>query len=324
MTQGTALVTGAAGFIGSHLAERLLSENLDVIGLDCFTDYYARRDKELNLSWLRAASRFRFVEGDLCAIDLRELLAREKVQYIFHSAGQAGVRSSWAQNFDAYVRNNILATQRLLEACRALAPQVTRLIFASSSSIYGDAEKFPTDEEELPRPVSPYGVTKLAAEHLCALYAKQYGVPVVSLRYFSVYGPRHRPDMAFRIFISSLLRSEPIQVLGDGQQTREFTYVGDIVEANLLAWRAPDSRGRVYNIGGGSRVTLNAALEILGELTGTRPQVNYKPPAPGDHRHGAADISRAQRELKYQPRIKLEEGLRRQVEWQREFVKRKA
>src|SRR5919199_6245953 len=148
---------------------------------------------------MRAAPRFRFVEGDLCAMDLRALLAQEKVQYIFHSAGQAGVRSSWAQNFDAYVRNNILATQRLLEACREA--DLTRLIFASSSSVYGDAEKFPTDEEELPRPVSPYGVTKLAAEHLCALYAKQYGLPVVALRYFSVYGPRQRPDMAFRIFI---------------------------------------------------------------------------------------------------------------------------
>jgi UDP-glucose 4-epimerase len=316
MTQETALVTGAAGFIGSHLAERLLSENFNVVGLDSFTDYYPRRDKELNLSALRPARNFAFVEADLQNYDLRGLLRHENVSYVFHNAGQAGVRPSWGLNFNDYVARNILATQRLLEACANA--ELKRFVFASSSSIYGDAEKFPTDEEQLPRPVSPYGVTKLAAEHLCFLYAKQFHLPVIALRYFSVYGPRQRPDGVFRIFINALLRDEPIQVLGDGEQTRDFTYISDIVQANLLAVRAADGSRRVYNIGGGARVTINATLELLSEITGKHARVGYKPRAAGDHRHGAADISRARRELGYVPQVKLEEGLRRQVEWQRE------
>ena len=232
-----------------------------------------------------------------------------------HNAGQAGVRPSWGRHFEEYVSRNILATQTLLEACAQA--QLARFVFASSSSVYGDAEKFPTSEDEMPRPVSPYGVTKLAAEHLCFLYAKQFRVPVLALRYFTVYGPRQRPDMAFRIFIRALLHDQPLRILGDGEQTREFTYVGDIVAANLLALHAADGDGRVYNIGGGSRVTLNAAVELLGEVVGTRVRVEYNPRAAGDHRHGAADISRAQRELNYHPRVSLTEGLRRQVEWQR-------
>ncbi len=317
MNQDTALVTGAAGFIGSHLSERLLAEGFCVVGLDSFTDYYPRRAKEANLTSLLTApaEQFRFIEGDLRTIDLPALIAGENIRYIFHNAGQAGVRPSWGQHFEEYVSRNILATQALLEACREA--DLARLVFASSSSVYGDAEKFPTSEDELPRPVSPYGVTKLAAEHLCLLYAKQFHLPVVALRYFSVYGPRQRPDMAFRIFIRALLCGEPLRILGDGEQTREFTYVSDIVEANLLAARAPEARGRVYNIGGGSRVTVNATVDLLRELTGIQPRVEYKPRAPGDHRNGAADITRAQRDLNYQPRVSLAEGLRRQVEWQR-------
>ncbi len=317
MNQDTALVTGAAGFIGSHLSERLLAEGFCVVGLDSFTDYYPRRDKEANLASLRSApaEQFRFVEGDLRTVDLAALIARENIRYIFHNAGQAGVRPSWGQHFEEYVNRNILATQALLEACRNA--DLARFVFASSSSVYGDAEKFPTNEDELPRPVSPYGVTKLAAEHLCFLYAKQFHLPVVALRYFSVYGPRQRPDMAFRIFIRALLHDESLRILGDGEQTREFTYVDDIVEANLLAVRAPEASGRVYNIGGGSQVTVNATVELLHELTGIQPRVEYKPRAPGDHRNGAADITRAQRDLNYAPRVPLAEGLRRQVEWQR-------
>jgi nucleoside-diphosphate-sugar epimerase len=315
MTQGTALVTGAAGFIGSHISERLLAEDFDVVGIDCFSDYYPRRDKEANLASLRAAPNFRLIEGDLLTYDLGTLLARDKIRYIFHDAGQAGVRPSWGQHFEEYVSRNILATQSLLEGCREA--DLARFVFASSSSVYGDAERFPTGEDELPRPVSPYGVTKLAAEHLCLLYAKQYRVPVTVLRYFSVYGPRQRPDMAFRIFIQALLNDQPIRILGDGEQTRDFTFVGDIAEANVLALRAANGEARVYNIGGGSRVTMNAAVELLSEIAGARPRVEFKPRAAGDHRHGAADISRARRELGYQPRVPLAEGLRRQVEWQR-------
>ncbi len=320
--QGIALVTGAAGFIGSHLAEQLLSENFQVIGLDCFTDYYPRAVKEANLTMLRHSGNFRFVEGDLCTFDVQSLLTRKGVRYIFHIAGQAGVRPSWGNNFDPYVTHNIVATQRLLEACREV--ELERFIFASSSSVYGDAEKFPTDEEQLPRPLSPYGVTKLAAEHLCFLYAKQFQLPVVALRYFSVYGPRQRPDMAFRIFIDAILREQPIPLLGDGEQTREFTFVTDIVQANLAAARASDVLGRVYNIGGGARVTMNEALDVLRKVTGKSIRVEYQPRAPGDHRHGGADISRAQRELHYAPRVGLEEGLRQQFEWQRAVAHRES
>jgi nucleoside-diphosphate-sugar epimerase len=322
MPQETVLVTGAAGFIGSHLAERLLAAGFRVVGLDSFTDYYPRREKEANLAPLHASPDFRFVEGDLCFFDLPTLLARENIRYVLHEAGQPGVRPSWGSNFDDYVARNILATQRLLEACAQV--ELKRFVFASSSSIYGDAEKFPTDEEQLPRPVSPYGVTKLAAEHLCFLYAKQFRLPVVALRYFSVYGPRQRPDGVFRIFINAVLHDQPIRILGDGEQTRDFTYVGDIVEANLLALRAAEGNGRVYNVGGGSRVTINATVQLVGEITGTRPRVEYQPRAAGDHRHGAADISRAQRELGYAPRVTLAEGLRCQVEWQKALLEARA
>jgi nucleoside-diphosphate-sugar epimerase len=318
MTQDTALVTGAAGFIGSHLSERLLAENWNVVGVDCFSDYYPRRDKEANLTSLRAAPNFHLIEADLRTYDLTALLIRDKIRYVFHDAGQAGVRPSWGLHFEEYVTRNILATQALLEACREA--DLAHFVFASSSSVYGDAERFPTGEDELPRPVSPYGVTKLAAEHLCLLYAKQYRLPLTVLRYFSVYGPRQRPDMAFRIFIQALLNDQPIRILGDGEQTRDFSFVQDIVEANMLSLRAANGPGRVYNIGGGSRVTMNAAVELLGEIVGVRPHVEYKPRAAGDHRHGAADITRACRELNYQPRVTLAEGLRRQVEWQRAGV----
>jgi UDP-glucose 4-epimerase len=327
MSQVTALVTGAAGFIGSHLAERLLAADYTVIGLDCFTNFYSRPLKENNLSTLRASPRFCFVEADLNACDLRALLAQHDVRYIFHVAGQAGVRPSWGLHFQDYVANNVLATQALLEAASQLPDprRIERFVFASSSSVYGEAERLPTSETDLPQPVSPYGVTKLAAEHLCMLYARERGLPVVALRYFSVYGPRQRPDMGFYIFIRALLNGEPLRVLGDGEQTREFTYVDDIVEANLRALDAPratgnGNRGQVYNIGGGSRVTLNAALETLAEVVGRAPRIEYVARAAGDHRHGAADISRARRELNYAPRVGLEQGLRQQVEWQRALL----
>lgn len=316
MTQGTALVTGAAGFIGSHLSERLIADSIDVVGIDCFSDFYPRRDKESNLTILRTAPGFRLIEADLRTYDLASLLAQNKIRWVFHDAGQAGVRPSWGGHFEEYVARNILATQSLLEACRDA--NLEHFVFASSSSIYGDAERFPTSEDELPHPVSPYGVTKLAAEHLCMLYAKQYRLPVTVLRYFSVYGPRQRPDMAFRIFIRALLNDQPIRILGDGEQTRDFTFVDDIVEANMLAMCRTDGKGGVYNIGGGARVTMNATIELLGKIVGKSPRVDYQQRAAGDHRHGAADISRARRELNYTPRVALPEGLRRQVDWQKE------
>lgn len=317
-----ALVTGAAGFIGSHLAERLLHENFRVVGLDSFTDYYARRVKETNLQTCLRHPRFTFVEADLGTTDLSALLTTHRIRSIFHQAGQAGVRPSWGQDFLPYVERNILATQALLEQVSRLPDksQIEKFVFASSSSVYGDAEQLPTREDALPAPISPYGVTKLAAEHLCMLYAKQYGLPVIALRYFSVYGPRQRPDMAMHLFINALLRDQPIRVFGDGEQTREMTFVSDIVEANLRALAAPngDKNARVYNIGGGERTTLNGILEMLGEIAGTRPRLEYVARAAGDHRHGAADISLARRDLGYAPRVPLKEGLLRQFEWQKQ------
>ena len=304
------LVTGAAGFIGSHLAERLLDEGYQVLGVDCFSDYYARKAKEANLADLYGRPGFELLEANLLDLDLPALL--EGVDCIFHEAGQAGVRASWGRHFEAYTLNNVIATQRLLEATRGSS--LSRFIYASSSSVYGDAESYPTREDMVPRPVSPYGVTKLAGEHLCYLYWKSFGVPTVSLRYFTVYGPRQRPDMAFHRFIQSMLNDRPLAVYGDGEQSRDFTFVGDVVEANLRALKA-ECVGQVLNIGGGSRVTLRQAIETLEGVLGRQAKLELRPVQAGDVRHTAADISRAQESLGYRPRIGLPDGLRKEVEW---------
>jgi UDP-glucose 4-epimerase len=242
-----ALVTGCAGFIGSHLTDRLLSEGYDVIGIDCFTDYYSRSIKEANIQDALRNPRFIFIEQDIIEMD-----AFPEAEYVFHQAAQAGVRASWGSNFSIYTRNNIEATQKLLEWYKD--KPLTKFVYASSSSVYGDAP-LPMREDMRPEPVSPYGVTKLAAEHLCYLYWKNYGVPTVSLRYFSVYGPRQRPDMGINKFVSAILENLTITVFGDGNQTRDFTYISDIVEANVLAAKFSEN-GIVFNIGGGSRISV--------------------------------------------------------------------
>lgn len=304
------LVTGAAGFIGSSLAERLLGEGHEVIGVDAFTDYYSRHIKEQNLQPLRSRRGFAFREADLLRLDLRDLL--DGVDCVFHEAAQPGVRASWGQSFEAYTQNNVLVTQRLLEAARSRS--LWRFVYASSSSVYGDAESYPTSEDVRPQPVSPYGVSKLAAEHLCYLYWKSYSIPTVALRYFTVYGPRQRPDMAFHRFLRALLSDAPISIYGDGQQTRDFTFVGDVVEANLLALEA-QCAGLVLNIGGGSRVTLRQAISTLEEIAGRRARLELLPVQPGDVRHTAADIQRAGEVLGYRPQVSLVDGLREQVRW---------
>jgi len=304
------LVTGVAGFIGSHLAERLLQEGYEVLGVDCFTDYYPRRIKERNLGQLRAAPGFHFVEADLCSVDLQALF--EGTGKVLHLAAQAGVRASWGQSFGVYAENNILATQRLLEAAKDCG--VDRFVYASSSSVYGDTPDLPMREDSRLRPVSPYGVTKLAGEHLCLLYHANHGLPTVATRYFTVYGPRQRPDMAFHRFIKAIRDGETISVYGDGEQTRDFTFVQDAVHATVLVLQS-DAVGTVFNVGGGSRVTVNETIAMLESIIGKRARIEHQPAQPGDVRHTLSDTSRAQRLLGYAPRTDLQTGLEAEVAW---------
>ena len=310
------LVTGAAGFLGSHISERLIAMGSEVIGIDCFIDYYPRSFKEKNLEYLRTQDTFTFLEESLLNVDLVALL--DGVDYIFHQAAQAGVRASWGKDFQIYTENNIKATQQLLEACKS--HRIKRLVYASSSSVYGDVKEFPMRETMYPQPVSPYGVSKLAAEHLCYLYWKNFDIPTVSLRYFTVYGPRQRPDMAFHKFIKALLTNDTIHIYGDGEQTRDFTFYSDAVQANIAAMTSGQPGG-VYNIGGGSRVSVNYVLSLLKVITGIAPNVSYEGGQKGDVRHTYADTSRAKLDLGYEPRIDIEEGLRQEYEWLRKVYK---
>lgn len=311
-----ALVTGVAGFIGSTLAERLLADGADVVGIDCFTDYYPRPIKERNLAALVANPRFRFIESRIQDARLDTLLADRS--HVFHLAAQAGVRKSWGKDFAVYTVNNIEATQALLEAAR-VQTNLERLVYASSSSVYGDSVSTPMREDALPQPVSPYGVSKLAAEQLCYLYFVNYRVPTVSLRYFTVYGPRQRPDMAFHKFLRATIQGEPITVFGDGEQTRDFTYVHDAVSATIAA-ATLGVPGRVYNVGGGSRVSVNEVLDMIGRVAGRRPTVTIEADQKGDMRHTFADTSRARTDLRFAPSVTLEQGLAAEYRWLAELL----
>lgn len=306
------IVTGAAGFIGSHLAETLLRQGEEVIGIDEFNDYYDPTFKRKNIANLQVFPNFSLIEGDIQFLDWQVIL--KDVEVIYHQAAQAGVRASWGKGFRAYTERNINATQVLLEAAKD-ANNLKRLVYASTSSIYGDAETLPTHEGIAPRPVSPYGITKLAAERLCGLYHKNFGVPFVSLRYFTVYGPRQRPDMAFHKFFKAVLQDEAIPVYGDGQQTRDFTFVSDAVVANLAAATVPQAVGEIFNIGGGSRVVLAEVLDTMSEIVGKPIKRNHIEKAMGDARHTAADVSKAREILKYQPEVSLREGLTQEWHW---------
>ncbi len=300
------LVTGAAGFIGSHLVRRLLGEGYRVTGIDCFTDYYDPKIKWKNIADLLQNPDFDLIEDDL--VDALESLP-EMVKWVFHQAAQAGVRASWGREFEHYTKHNILATQRLLEWARLNGPE--RFIYASSSSVYGDVSKLPMHEDDPLKPLSPYGVSKLAAENLCSLYFKNFAVPTVSLRYFTVYGPGQRPDMAFHRFIKGIREDRELIVYGDGEQTRDFTYVEDIVNANLAAAANQNAVGRVYNIGGGSRVSVNGVLQILAEITGKELKVRHEAIKAGDPPHTYADTTRAKIELDFTPQTDLTEGLKK-------------
>ncbi len=308
-----ALVTGCAGFIGSHLCERLIERGDTVTGIDLFTSYYDETFKRKNLERLQGKQKFTLVEGDLVTTDLTPLV--EAVDCVFHTAGQPGVRGSWGEQFDLYTRNNILATQRLLENIKTCGAKC-KVIYSSSSSVYGNTDELPTTENALPRPYSPYGTTKLAAEHLCMLYQANYGIPTVSLRYFTVYGPRQRPDMAFHIFSRSVLQDQPITILGDGKQTRDFTYVDDIVDANLTS-AEKKVEGKIMNLGGGSRTSINQVLDLLKKISGKEPKVIRKEAIKGDVRDTWADTKAAQKHIDFFPQVSLEEGLTREVEWAR-------
>jgi UDP-glucose 4-epimerase len=305
-----AVVTGCAGFIGSHLSASLLDRGADVTGVDCFTDYYPRAVKESNLAPLRERGRFRFVEDRLERMDLAPVV--DGATHVFHLAAQAGVRKSWGRDFRTYTVDNVDATQALLEAVKGRP--IARLVYASSSSVYGDAAAIPMREDERPQPVSPYGVTKLAAEQLCCLYHANFGVPAVSLRYFTVYGPRQRPDMAFHRFLRAALKGDPITLYGDGTQTRDFTFVADAVAATVAAGDR-GTPGGVYNIGGGSRVSMTEVLALLERVVGRPLEVRREPPQKGDMRDTYADTSRARADLRFAPSTTLEEGLRAEKDW---------
>jgi nucleoside-diphosphate-sugar epimerase len=305
-----ALVTGAAGFIGSHLVSALLDTGAEVTGLDCFTDYYARSIKLSNVEVNAARPGFHFIEGSIQHTPLPALL--DGKTHVFHLAAQAGVRKSWGQDFRVYTDHNVDATQRLLEACVGLP--LERFVYASSSSVYGDNVSIPMKEDALPQPVSPYGVTKLAAEQLCHLYFVNYRVPATAVRYFTVYGPRQRPDMAFHRFLTAASKGDPITVYGDGEQTRDFTFVTDAVAATVAA--GTNGRpGRVYNVGGGSRVSLNQLFTIIERVSGKRLDLRREPSQKGDMRDTFADTSLARADLGFRPAVTLEQGVEAEYRW---------
>ncbi len=306
------IVTGVAGFIGSHLAETLLKQGAEVIGIDQFNDYYSPQLKHNNVVNLKQYPGFTLIKASIQDLDWQELL--KSVDVVYHQAAQAGVRASWGEDFHHYTERNINATQIILEGAKQVK-SLKRIVYASSSSIYGDAVTMPTPETLCPKPVSPYGITKLAGERMCWLYQKNFDVPITALRYFTVYGPRQRPDMAFHKFFQAAIDNKAISIYGDGQQTRDYTYVSDAVAANLAAGEMPEAIGEVFNIGGGSRVTLMKLLEIMEQVVGHPIKKDYVNKAAGDARHTSADVAKAQKILNYIPQVSLKEGLTQEWQW---------
>jgi UDP-glucuronate 4-epimerase len=305
-----AVVTGAAGFIGSQLVEKLLRGGHDVVGIDSFTSYYHPDYKRANVADATGNGGFSFIEADLNDVDLGRIL--DGVGVVYHLAGQPGVRASWGREFDIYLSENVLATQKLLEAAKTRS--IERFVLASSSSVYGQAERFPTRESDRPQPVSPYGVTKLAAEQLCQLYRGAFGVNTVCLRYFTIFGPRQRPDMAFSRFIDAALAGRPLTIIGDGRQSRDFTYVDDGVAATIAAGEK-GAPGSVYNVAGGCQATVLEVVEALERVLDRSLERKHVDPVPGDPRKTGADISHARQDLGYEPKVSLEEGLARQLDY---------
>ncbi len=310
------LVTGAAGFIGSHLCKRLLKDGARVCGLDSFTDFYPKWIKEMNLAPLLTQKNFEFIHEDILSMNLIKTL--ERMDIVFHLAAQPGVRASWGENFSIYTKNNIEATQSLLEAATSIP--IKKFIYASSSSVYGLCPQLPMEETSALIPFSPYGVTKLAAENLSYLYYKNFGVPCVSLRFFTVYGPGQRPDMAFHKFLKSIAQNKEITVYGDGQQTRDFTYIDDIIEA-IVSSIENGKAGEAYNVGGGTRRKLADLIPILERICQKKINIKYQEGQKGDVRHTYADIAKAKKDLNYEPQTSLEDGLGAEWEWIQTVIK---
>jgi UDP-glucuronate 4-epimerase len=315
-----AVVTGGAGFIGSHLVERLLHDGWRVRAVDAFTDYYDPALKRSNLESCRPHPCFELVDTDLATDDLEPLLTDTTA--VFHLAGQPGVRASWRDGFAEYTRQNVLATQRLLEAAHACA--VPRFVYSSSSSVYGQALSYPTRETDLPQPHSPYGVTKLAAEHLSTLYARNFGLHTVSLRYFTVFGPRQRPDMAMHRLIESCLRGTPFPLYGDGSAIRDFTFVDDVVEANMLAATVDVPAGIVLNVAGGSETSLAEVISVIEELAARPVLIDQRDSQPGDVRRTGGSTDQIRSALGWHPTVSLREGLGLQLEWHEHRLERPA
>jgi UDP-glucose 4-epimerase len=305
------LVTGCAGFVGSHLSDRLLAAGHEVTGIDSFTPFYEPDAKRRNLASALANPRFELAQVDLVENDLAPLLV--DVDVVYHIAGQPGVRGCWGDHFAPYARNNIIATERLLHHC--VGRSLKRFVFAGSSSIYGDAPDLPWSESTCPVPRSPYAITKLAAEHLCQSYRQEFAVPTAIVRYFTVYGPRQRPDMAFNRFFRAILDGEPITLYGDGKQTRDFTYVDDIVAGTIAAAEAPAAEGGVFNLGGGSRIAMNDLFTLLEEVVGKPIAIERFDRFAGEARHTWADTTRAGEVLKWRPKVSLPQGLANEFAW---------
>jgi nucleoside-diphosphate-sugar epimerase len=306
-----ALVTGTAGFIGSTLAAALVRQGHEVRGVDCLTPYYSIDEKQVNLRSIPAGPAFHFTPADLRVAPIEPLL--EGIDTVFHLAAQPGVRASWSDGFHDYLEQNVLVTQRMLEATRTSS--VSRFVLASSSSVYGNAHVFPTTEEAPLAPFSPYGITKVAAEQLCSVYAENWGLPTVALRYFTVYGPRQRPDMAIRRLLESAATGRPFPLFGPGHQVRDFTFVADVVDATIRAGVTDLPPGTALNIAGGSATTLDEVINLVAELSGVPVPIKRHAEQAGDVRRTGGDIARARRLLRWEPGVDLRTGLAAMVAW---------
>lgn len=318
MKKETILITGVAGFIGSHLAKKFLELNYCVKGIDNLNNYYSPEIKKNNLKPLLKNQNFCFIKKDLIKADLDFLL--KNVDYIFHIAAYSGVRKSWGNSFKLYLQNNVLVTQMLLEKIKE-NKNIKKFVFASSSSIYGNTNVFPTNENAFLNPISPYGISKLAAEKLCNAYYENYDIPLIAFRYFTVYGPGQRPDMAFHRFIKAILNNEEIIIFGNGKQTRDFTFIDNIVNANIKAIKTK-IKGKVFNIGSGEKINVNDVIKKLEKIIQKKAKIKYIEKQKGDVENTFADITSAKKLLNYAPINNLDEGLYQEYEWiKNEFIK---